>query len=108
MRRCPRSAVDLTGRRDADRVRQHDVVGRGQPLRELDHHAWVDRPSNGQPNATLIVTVERTPSSRARARTLFAAAAASSTEAFAFLMLKLSVAASAKRTSSRPASRSRS
>ena len=54
----------LARRRDADRVGEDDRVGlgRGDALGELEHACGSTCPSNGQPKATLSVTVVRRPS----------------------------------------------
>ena len=52
-----RQLANLLRRPDADRVREDDLVRAAEPLRERDDDARVDAPSNGHPNATLIVTV---------------------------------------------------
>ena len=60
--------ADLARHADADRVRQHDLVGAGGGLRPT----WSTttpgstRPSNGQPKRPPSVTVARTPAPRAR------------------------------------------
>ena len=50
-------------------VGEDDLVGPARRSARSDRSPDRPRPSNGQPKATLIVAVERRPSSRARART---------------------------------------
>ena len=62
---APTSVLDLPRDGDADRVGEDDLVRArgGQPLRERRAtRPGSTAPSNGQPNATPIVTVARTPS----------------------------------------------
>ena len=86
-----RQRADLPRRGDADRVGEDELVRAAEALREREDAAGSTSPSNGQPNATLIVTVA---GRSAAARIRSTRAAASSTDAFAFRCENDSVAAS--------------